>query len=107
MRNPDQVSMAVVMLPEPVPDAETRRLIKAIEQLDLKVQTLFINRVQVKDAKTCAMCHRRREWQLATLSKMRLPRTVKEVYVAAEHPAEVSGVAALRSFTKSLWQMEK
>ncbi len=107
MRDPEQVSVAVVMLAEPAPDAETKRLIKAIEQLDLKVQTLFINRVQVKASGPCALCDRRREWQLATLSKTRLPRTVREVYVAAEHPAEVSGVAALRSFTKHLWQMQK
>jgi hypothetical protein len=44
---------------------------------------------------------------MATLSKMRLSHAVEHVYVAAEHAAEVSGVAALRSFTKHLWQMQK
>jgi arsenite-transporting ATPase len=107
MRDPGQVCMAVVMLPEPVPDSETRRLIKAIEELGIAVQALFINRVQIKSAVSCQLCKRRRDWQLATLGSMRLPRTVKHVFFAGEHPAEVSGVAALRSFTNHLWQIQR
>jgi arsenite-transporting ATPase len=108
MRDPERVNMAVVMLAEPVPDAETTRLIKAIEELGIAVQALFVNRVQVKAVERCELCNRRRGWQMATLRNMRAPGRLKQVFIAPEHAGEVSGVAALRSFTKHhLWQIQR
>src|SRR5262249_55267068 len=45
MHDPKQSRAWVVMLPEPVPDRQTRRLLAAMEELGITVDSLFVNRV--------------------------------------------------------------
>src|SRR5215470_9737702 len=66
MKDPEQSRIWAVMLPEPVPDHQTRRLLVAVEEIGNKVDSLFVNRVLIseKDAR-CNRCLRARAWQSA------------------------------------------
>lgn len=105
MRDPQQSRAWVVMLPEPIPDRQTERLLAAMKELGIAVDALFVNRVLRDDKARCKRCSRAREWQLATLQS--LPRKYGEhrTYVLREFPAEIAGAAALKKFTGELWQI--
>ena len=45
MRDPRQSRAWAVMLPEPVPDRQTQRLLAAIKEIGVAVDSLFVNRV--------------------------------------------------------------
>jgi arsenite-transporting ATPase len=102
----DQQSSRVwaVMLPEPVPDAQTTRLLAAVEQIGITVDSLFVNRVLL-DETECPRCSRRKEWQMATLQRIRQRYAKHRTYLVPEFPAEITGAAALRKFTGPIWQI--
>src|SRR5215467_2994266 len=45
MNDPEQSRIWAVMLPEPVPDHQTVRLLSAVKEIGIKVDSLFVNRV--------------------------------------------------------------
>src|SRR5205807_4388496 len=71
MRDPKQSRAAAVMLPEPVPDRQTQRLLAAIKEIGVAVDALFVNRVllesELSKKQSCKLCRRAQQWQLATL----------------------------------------
>jgi arsenite-transporting ATPase len=93
-----------VMLPEPVPDTQTMRLLAAIEQIGITVDSLFVNRVLLAETK-CPRCSRRQKWQMATLQRLRQRYAKHRTYLVPEFPGEIAGAAALRKFTGPIWQI--
>lgn len=102
----DQQSSRIwaVMLPEPVPDTQTMRLLAAIEQIGIAVDSLFVDRVLLEET-SCPRCSRRRKWQTATLQRLRQRYAKHRTYLVPEFPGEIAGAAALKKFTGSIWQI--
>lgn len=98
-----------VMLPEPVPDHQTTRLLQAIEKLGMTVDSLFVNRVLIseKQKASCKRCSRAWAWQLATLQAIKKKYRQHRIFIAPEMPDEIAGAAALKRFTSKLWQIAK
>jgi arsenite/tail-anchored protein-transporting ATPase len=96
-----------VMLPEPLPDRETGRLLRAMQALQTSSPALFVNRVIFsEDAARCPRCTRARAWQLRTLERLRKVHRDREIYVARNFPYEIAGARALDAFTKQLWRLK-
>jgi anion-transporting ArsA/GET3 family ATPase len=95
------------MLPEPVPDHQTVRLLKAVKEIGITVDSLFVNRVLTSGTKdvSCRRCRRARAWQMATLQALRKKYRQYRIFLAPEQPGEIAGAAALRKFTSELWQI--
>jgi arsenite-transporting ATPase len=107
MKDPAQSRVWAVMLPEPVPDHQTRRLLEAVGHIGIAVDSLFVNRVLIQEPKSagCRRCLRARNWQLATLQALRKKYRQYRTYLAPEFPAEIAGAKALNKFTAKLWQI--
>ncbi len=67
LRDSKRSSVMVVTLPEPLPDYETRRLLRALEALEAPVQAVFVNRVMPDDSR-CARCKLAAQWQAFSLA---------------------------------------
>jgi arsenite-transporting ATPase len=106
MRDPKQSRAWAVMLPEPVPDRQTQRLLSAMEEQGMAVDSLFVNRVLMEAENGCNRCLRARNWQLATLSSLRRKYGKHRTYLLREFPGEIAGAAALKRFTGELWQIQ-
>jgi arsenite-transporting ATPase len=121
MRDPRQSHAWAVMLPEPVPDRQTQRLLAAIKQLGIAVDSLFVNRVllepalfekgllkkgRLKKTASCKRCQRARKWQLATLQSLQQKYGDHRLYMVRDFPAEIAGAAKLKKFTSELWQIQ-
>jgi arsenite-transporting ATPase len=107
MNDPAQSRIWAVMLPEPVPDRQTSRLLKAVKEIGISVDSLFVNRVLVSEQKgaRCKRCHRARAWQLSMLQNLRQRHGRVRIFLAAEQAGEIAGAAALKKFTSELWQI--
>jgi len=103
LRDPRRARLFVVMLAEPMPDRETRRLLAALSRLGIRPEALFVNRVLFpEDAAGCERCERARAWQLATLSRLR--KGGPGLLLAREFGREIAGRKALAGFTRQLWR---
>jgi arsenite-transporting ATPase len=108
MQDPARSCAFAVMLAEPMPDNETARLLNSLEDLQVSVQAVFVNRiVMMKDAGRCVRCNRARRWQAATLAglKKRYRGKAKTIYLLPNMRQEIAGKEALRKFTGELWQL--
>ncbi len=107
MKDPAQGRIWAVMLPEPVPDHQTVRLLKAVGEIGIAVDSLFVNRVLMEAATRvrCSRCARAQQWQMAILKTLRKNYKQYRIYLAPELSAEISGAAALKKFTSQLWQI--
>jgi arsenite/tail-anchored protein-transporting ATPase len=95
-----------VMLAEYLPDRETERLMKDLGELNLPSRSIFVNRVLFpEDIGNCRRCTRARDWQLATLAKLRRRYRQADVCVIRNFPDEIAGKNALRLFTGELWHV--
>jgi anion-transporting ArsA/GET3 family ATPase len=111
MRDPKQSRAAAVMLPEPVPDRQTQRLLAAIKEIGIAVDALFVNRVLLeselsKKQSGCKHCRRAQQWQLATLHTLQKKYGGHRLYLVRDFPAEIAGAAKLKKFTGELWQIQ-
>lgn len=94
-----------VMLAEPLPDRETRRVLQSLEAMGIPAGPLFVNRVIFpEDARGCGRCGSARRWQLATLARLRRAR--RELLIVRNRSHEIAGARGLRSFTQELWRIE-
>jgi len=101
-----EVCTFAVMLPEPLPDRETERLLTELDHLGLKPQALFVNRIIfVADAVTCARCGIAAKWQTAVLAKLRNGHSAKEIFAIRNFPDEIAGAKGLRAITNELWRL--
>lgn len=106
LQDSSQTSIFTVMLPEPLPDHETARLLDELRNLKMTVGSLFINRVLFpKDIRGCQRCRRASGWQMATLAKLLHRHAQVSLFVVRNFPAEIAGKAGLRSFSGELWRV--
>ncbi|HEV7676137.1 MAG TPA: ArsA family ATPase, partial [Candidatus Angelobacter sp.] len=106
MRDPKQSRAWAVMLPEPVPDRQTQRLLAAMKELGMAVDSLFVNRVLLEPDSGCKICQRAQKWQLATLQSLQKKYGDHRLYLVRDFPAEIAGAAKLKKFTGELWQIQ-
>jgi arsenite/tail-anchored protein-transporting ATPase len=104
MKDPNRSAVDVVMLPEMLPDRETRRLLRTLSEIGAPVQRVFVNRVMMHDPGDCSHCKRAKRWQMYTLQKIR-SITQNDMYIVPEVRGGVSGRTALTRFTRSIWRM--
>jgi len=107
MRDPERSRTWAVMLAEPVPDRQTQRLLAALEDLGMRVDAIFINRVLIEPESGCRRCSRAWQLQLATLQGFKRKYGATGMYVLREFPSEIAGAAALERFTEECWEMRK
>src|SRR5581483_881458 len=56
LKDPARARVYPVMLAEPLPDRETGRLLRALDELEVETAPLFVNRVMVAPVGTCRRC---------------------------------------------------
>lgn len=101
-----EVSVFAVMLPEPLPDRETERLLTELDRLGLKPQALFVNRIIfAEDAAGCSRCQVAAEWQASVLAKLRKRHSANDVFAIRNFSDEIAGVSGLRTITHELWRL--
>lgn len=94
-----------VMLAEPMPDRETGRLLRQLEDLGAHVAPLFINRVIfAQDVGHCPRCRRAHAWQMATIAGLKRRWPGRKLYIVRNFDHEIAGRRALRRLTHELWQ---
>jgi arsenite-transporting ATPase len=103
LRDFSSTDINIVMLPEALPDRETERLIAEIGAQKLRIRRVFINRVLFEETK-CARCRRAKQWQLATLGKMKKANPGSGLLVIRNFTREIAGKTALQAFTGELWR---
>lgn len=107
LRNSKHTRIYTVMLAEYLPDRETERLMKNLDDLSLSSRSLFVNRVLFpEDIGRCRRCHHARAWQFATLARLRRRYRSVDLYVIRNFPNEIAGKNALRKFTGELWRIQ-
>jgi arsenite-transporting ATPase len=106
MRNPKESRAWAVMLPEPVPDRQTQRLLAATDELGITVDSLFVNRVLLEPEHGCKRCRRARQWQMGTLQTLRQKYGAHRLYLVRDFPQEIAGAQKLKRFTGELWQIQ-
>jgi arsenite-transporting ATPase len=101
-----EVSVFVVMLPEPLPDRETERLLDELKQLGLAADSLFVNRLIVaQDIAKCAHCRLAAEWQSSVLLQLKERPAAKAMFAIRNFTEEIAGASGLRAITDELWRL--
>jgi anion-transporting ArsA/GET3 family ATPase len=100
-----RTQVSVVMLAEPLSDSETGRLIKTLEEMNVQVEALFINRVNLSASAGCQRCIRARSWQMRILSEVARRYQHLQAYVIEEFPTEIAGAKGMQTLTRQLWQV--
>ncbi len=103
MKDRRRSAVDVVMLAEPLPDRETRRLLRTLRAMGAAVERVFVNRVHLQARAGCARCSRARRWQMHTIRHLNLGGA--EVVIVPEVAGGVAGKHALERFTRQLWRM--
>lgn len=107
MQDPKRASAVAVMLPEPMPDRQTRWLLGQLKALKVPAAALFVNRVLLEPDRDCARCLNASKWQIDVLKRLRKGRKqLPPVYLVAEQASEVAGKQSLQAFTKRVWVLE-
>lgn len=107
LRDPDRTSFRVVVTPERLPAAETKRLVERLDDLGVPVEGIVVNRViETPDggveAETCPRCRARLVRQRDALSGLRDDHPDRTLRLVGEQETEPSGVAALRDLAGEL-----
>ena len=101
-----EISVFTVMLPEPLPDRETERLLAELDQLGLTASALFVNRlIFPKDAANCPRCRVAAEWQSSVLADLKTRNSAKEMFAIRNFIDEIAGASGLRAITDELWRL--
>ena len=108
LKDARRVELFSVMLPEPLPDRETERLLDALNDLGLKVDRIFVNRFLFSGrAGKCRRCLVRAQWHAAVLSGLKQRFPGKSVYVIRDFDRELSGKRGMHDLTKELWRLNQ
>ena len=126
------VACYVVMLPEPLPDRETERLLRNLQALRIEPQMVFVNRVfpwgalrgsrrarfsrsgpaglpglgrNGKKGRPCACCYNAAAWQSQVLSELKKKLGIDTVYVIPAFDQGPSGKRGLLQVTRNLWEL--
>jgi arsenite-transporting ATPase len=96
-----------VMLPEPLPDRETERLLQQLKALGLAANTIFVNRVSINDSVgKCSRCSLAAQWQAAAFAGLKQRFRGKTLYAIPNFDNELSGKSGLRKLTTQLWLLK-
>jgi arsenite-transporting ATPase len=96
-----------VMLPEPLPDRETERLLDDLHEIGLSPSAVFVNRVIFpRDAGRCKRCLSAMRWQQSVLSSLKRRYAGKEFFVVRNFANEIAGRKGLKDLTNELWQLQ-
>jgi arsenite-transporting ATPase len=102
----NEVSVFAVMLPEPLPDRETERLLAELDQLELSAHALFVNRViSAQDTANCPRCRLAARWQSTVLANLKMRNSAKPMFVISNFIDEIAGANGLRAITDGLWRL--
>jgi arsenite-transporting ATPase len=105
-QTPGEVSVLAVMLPEPLPDRETERLLAELGRIGLPPKALFVNRlIFAKDAAGCPRCRLAIEWQSSVLTNLKTGCPAGEVFAIRNFSHEIAGASGLRAITDELWRV--
>jgi len=101
-----QTAVYAVMLPEPLPDHETARLLEELRKLKLVPEAVFVNRVvSAGDGATCERCRGTAAWQASVLRGLKRRSQAQAVYAIPAFDHELVGKAGLRELTSEIWQL--
>jgi arsenite-transporting ATPase len=106
LQDPKRSQLVVVTTPEPLPDYETRRLLRDLKALDAPLGAVFVNRVLTANDAACARCKLAAQWQHASLNALQKSMRNADILLTREFEEPIAGAAALRQFTRELWQVE-
>ena len=123
----------IVMLPEPLPDRETERLLGELRELGIKPAAIFVNRVfsleaplecsrqargspgqmaalpasrkRGKEGEACPRCQNAARWQWQVLSRLKKKLGADSVYVISDFVHGPAGRRGLLHVTRNLWQL--
>jgi arsenite-transporting ATPase len=104
LRDAKQCRLVLVTLAEPLPDYETRRLLRALNELKAPLGAVFVNRVLIGDGGRCSRCKLAAQWQAASLSSLRRQLRGSEILVAREFDEPIAGAKQLQQFTREIWR---
>jgi anion-transporting ArsA/GET3 family ATPase len=100
------------MLPEPLPEQQTKDLLARLSDLGVDVAGVMINRVLLGET-NCSRCASTQRWQRKTLERLRKAQTDRRIksrgpalYLLPEQPEEVAGREALDRFTRHLYRLK-
>ena len=100
LRSSRKAQIFSVMLPEPLPDRETARLLDEMTGLGLPVSAIFVNRVLWREqAGECQHCSRAAEWQAAILANLRKRYRDKAIFAVRNFDHEISGKRGLQQMS--------
>jgi arsenite/tail-anchored protein-transporting ATPase len=106
LTNLRRVRFFAVMLPEPLPDRETERLLAELDGLGVSADTIFVNRIFFPERELkCRHCSRAAAWQTATLAELRRRFRGKKIYAIRNFAHELVARRGLRELTSELWQL--
>ena len=101
LKDRKETSVFVVMLPEPLPDRQTGRLLESLKDLGLRPVAVFVNRVlPAREAISCSRCRLARAWQLATLARLRTGALTH--YAVPDFAGQIAGLSGLQRLTAKL-----
>jgi arsenite-transporting ATPase len=105
LKDRKNAAVFVVMLPEPLPDRQTGRLLDSLQDLKLSPAAVFVNRILPQEwEKGCGRCRLARAWQLATLSRLRTEEITH--FAVPDFAGQISGTAGLNRLIRKLWQIK-
>ncbi len=105
LRDSKHCGLAVVTLPEPLPDYETSRLLHGLRELEAPLGSLFLNRVLTGDNESCPRCKLAAEWQASSVATLRRELRGSEIFVVPEFDVPISGARGLQHLTRKLWRL--
>jgi arsenite-transporting ATPase len=115
LHDPRRCRVYVVMLPEPLPDRETARLVEDLKDLGVALGPVFVNRVLktpgsanttlTRRTQRCRRCETAARFQMATLARLKREH-FGTLLAVPEHPAPIAGAAGLKRLTRELWRIE-
>lgn len=106
LRDLKRSRLLIVTLPEPLPNQETQRLLRALQELQAPIAAVIVNRVLIGDMGGCARCRLAARWQAFSLATLRQQMGNSEVLLSREWKAPIAGARALRAFTSALWRIK-
>lgn len=100
------VEIFSVMLAEPLPDRETERLLRELNDLGLAVDSIFVNRFFLpEEIRGCRRCLITAQWQAVVLDGLKRYFRGRNIYVIRDFDRELSGKRGMRELTKELWRL--
>lgn len=106
IKNSQNTEVFAVMLPEPLPDRETERLLAQLHMLNIPCRTVFVNRVILPGmAGNCRRCKTAERWQAGVLAGLKRKHPGKDFLIIRDFETEIAGRRGLRSLTKELWRL--